>query len=376
MLHRKLAISLLSACVVFGLLEGGLRVAGVAYPPDDAPLVLWDSDNDRMLQTENALHHASVRQLWEPRPLAEVPEGSAQGERICADSHRGPERALERAPGLLRIAALGDSSTFGMNVPYADTYCAQLEALLVAQGVSAEVLDFGVIGSTIRQGLERYDERVRAWQPDIVIEAFGAYNDHVSATDYDDKTKIERSVARAGWSSRAWGWLRERSRCVHAAALAADGLRGGKHEIRKQWFAHWEHQTAIRNSAGALDFAGVRRVPLEDFESCLRALRASAQSDGAELIAISMPRLPAFEERNPMLLEYSAAVERVAGELGIPCVDARADFRDRKRWEQEAQPLLCSGDPLHPSRAGHARIAAALLEPVLAIAHAKGLGAQ
>src|SRR5262249_47216425 len=53
-----------------------------------------------------------------------------------------------KRPGVLRIACIGDSWTFGMNVDQDRTYPARLDALLRAQagGREVEVMNFGILG--------------------------------------------------------------------------------------------------------------------------------------------------------------------------------------------------------------------------------------
>jgi hypothetical protein len=94
-----------------------------------APLIVssistvWNDDEDRNLRKKLGMFVEDPAQLWVPKPGVEVPYGSAEGERINSKGFRGPERG-ERRPGVLRVFALGDSSTFGMGVPYPDTWCA------------------------------------------------------------------------------------------------------------------------------------------------------------------------------------------------------------------------------------------------------------
>jgi hypothetical protein len=99
---RKLALALVSVGLALGLLELGLRAGSFAYPPVREPIILWDPAADAQLSDSGGLHQASARQLWEPRPLAAVPWGAAQGEHIAEDSRRGPARELQRAAGALR----------------------------------------------------------------------------------------------------------------------------------------------------------------------------------------------------------------------------------------------------------------------------------
>jgi GDSL-like lipase/acylhydrolase family protein len=68
-----------------------------------------------------------------------------------------------------RIAIIGDSFTFGLEVRYEDTWGHKLERRL---GSDFQVLNFGVDGYGIDQMYLRYKRDVPAWHPDIVILAF------------------------------------------------------------------------------------------------------------------------------------------------------------------------------------------------------------
>ena len=65
-----------------------------------------------------------------------------------------------------RIALIGDSFTFGLEVRYEQTWGALLEQAL---GSDYQVLNFGVDGYGVDQAYLRYRRDVRPWQPDIVI---------------------------------------------------------------------------------------------------------------------------------------------------------------------------------------------------------------
>jgi hypothetical protein len=74
----------------------------------------------------------------------------------------------ERTPAY-RIALLGDSFTFGLEVPFEDTWGARLEQNL---GPQAQVLNFGVDGYGVDQSYLRYQRDARPWHPDLVILGF------------------------------------------------------------------------------------------------------------------------------------------------------------------------------------------------------------
>jgi len=86
---------------------------------------------------------------------------SAEGLRSPAPGIAFRERAAPR-----RVALVGDSFTFGLEVSYADSWGHQLERAL---GPDVQVLNFGVDGYGVDQAFLRYGRDVRPWRPDVVI---------------------------------------------------------------------------------------------------------------------------------------------------------------------------------------------------------------
>ena len=68
-----------------------------------------------------------------------------------------------------RIAVVGDSFSFGLEVPFEDSWAHRLEQAL---GPGTQVLNFGVDGYGVDQAYLRYMRDVRPWKPDLVIFGF------------------------------------------------------------------------------------------------------------------------------------------------------------------------------------------------------------
>lgn len=92
---------------------------------------------------------------------------------------RSPRVGIKFAdvPTRHRIALVGDSFTFGLEVPYEDTWGHQLELML---GPEFQVLNFGVDGYGVDQAYLRYQLDVLPWRPEIVI--LGVINDDIYRT--------------------------------------------------------------------------------------------------------------------------------------------------------------------------------------------------
>ncbi len=126
--------------------------------------------------------------IFSDRPRTYTVATNAQG-------LRNPEVSIRKPDGLVRIACLGDSSTFGYNLEEKDSYPRVLERLLNREHPGRfQVVNFGTSGYTSRQGLEQLRLRVMEYQPDVVTMAFGT-NDLLWQMDMSDDERI-RSFQR------------------------------------------------------------------------------------------------------------------------------------------------------------------------------------
>lgn len=347
---------LLGAAVAFGLL-GSLELALVLfdfrYSPIDAPIVVelptgWIDGRN--------MHEKDVATLWRPAPGAALPWGA--DEHVNAQGYRGPALPLERTPGILRIATLGDSSTFGHSVAFEECYSARVARHLTASGRPAEVIDAGVIGYSVRQGLERWRQFVRPYHPDVVVAAFGAVIDHAPAMGLSDDQLIREQVLASSWWSQVRNRLRRDLRLAHLLAWALDELQGGRQTLnltgrRRELLV--ESQLA---SVGAIDWLGTRRVSLVEFEKYLLELRDEVRESGAQLIVMSMPRRPRVEWDRPVVMEYTRLLQRMADRGEFPLVDGRAALGRALHSGLTTRELMA--DDFHPSALGHEILAEAL----------------
>jgi lysophospholipase L1-like esterase len=363
-LRARLVLSFAIALLVLGLAELALAIRGFRYPLAEFPILMWNPKEDRQMRQEDYLFAPDVHCLWGLRPgcrvdpAASVPERA--DERINEGGYRGPLRERARAPGTLRVLTFGDSSTFGLGVAYAETYSAELERALGASGVRAEVLDFGVVGYTIRQGIERYRRLGREYRPDVVVAAFGTVNEHWAAIDLDDREKLELSERRSHGFARFARWVRSEVRLAQAVAWIVDPR--GFDRAWKQGEQRRDEQYQLSKQQASVDWTGLRRVSLADFAASLRELRREVESDGARLVLVAMPRRRQADHDFPVLDRYTRTVLDVAAEEGLQVLCAHGRFRDLGPEETESALFL---DFWHPSPAGHRQLAE-WLAPIVA----------
>lgn len=115
-----------------------------------------------------------------------------------AQGFRDRERTFERAPGVPRVLALGDSMTWGAGVSYDETFTALLERSLQATRPGAEVINVGVPGWGPHEEFHLLKVYGIKLQPDIVLLDFFVGND-IQNERWED-TNLSRILVVAGQS--------------------------------------------------------------------------------------------------------------------------------------------------------------------------------
>ena len=84
---------------------------------------------------------------------------------------RGPEPAIPKPSGTIRILCLGDDSTFAQGIPEAQTFCAVLQAELAGKGAAApvEVINAGVPDYCPLLSYLQYRHELLSLQADLII---------------------------------------------------------------------------------------------------------------------------------------------------------------------------------------------------------------
>jgi len=155
-LLQKIAPPLILIAITLLVCEGLLRVvpSPVQYPP-----IREADDPNSIVGVELT---PGARQL-------EQTSCSSWYESINRLGWRDKERMIERQPGKIRIAVLGDSFTEGAAVNDDETFTRQLEKLLGEDKV--EVLNFGLSSIGTAQEEILYERVVAEYQPDVVLMA-------------------------------------------------------------------------------------------------------------------------------------------------------------------------------------------------------------
>jgi lysophospholipase L1-like esterase len=99
-------------------------------------------------------------------------------ENINSLGFRGEEFSAEKPDGVYRVVAIGGSTTFGVYLPWRQSYPYYLQQTLRERlGTDAvEVINAGMTGSTTAESLHRLFTQILPLQPDMVV-VYHAYND-------------------------------------------------------------------------------------------------------------------------------------------------------------------------------------------------------
>jgi len=362
---RKAIYALFTLLAAFGLAEGALRMAGFRYqrvttylefnyPRPGFLKAFFEIDPDLLYRIRPTVKQRGVHLTWQP----------GFDLKIRASRTFGP-----KPPGHLRVVALGDSSTYGVNTP--DPWPRLLQQRLDAGPAAGrfEVLNLGVPGYTIFQGRRVLETRGRRLDPDVVVVYFG-WNDHILALGHTDAEQKVGGAAVVSTRNRLAA-----SRVYQALSRLVAAVRG-------------DGAAPPAAKSGGADplLAPKRRVGPEEFEADLREIVTSSRSLGAMPVLCTYPTALSFlasrdlpppewlpethvgygglEEVRHLQEIYNEAVRRVARATRTPLVDLEAAFEDGGKERLFDNP---TGDMIHPNRQGYALIAELLHQAVLQV---------
>lgn len=330
--RRYRLAAVLLPLALLGVAEIALRVAGFENDASPPAYLFLNPEAGYASSGSGAMVPDDVL-FWRLRPGFSGADGTEYIARTGYRSDFGPTPP----DGTRRIACLGDSSTFGLQVPASATWSAIAEGFLRAERENVEVLNLGVPGYTSHQGLVLLRTEVLALDPDVVVCAFGTFNDWVPARG---RTDAEQQGGQPGESLRvvqAVAWLLGRTAFDDPSRLVGPGDRLDDIDT-----SAWDEP---------------RRVGPDAFEENLGELVETARDAGVRPVLLASPLPAETLARNPIAAEYAEITRRVADEAAVPLVDGWELFAASHLGESDLFADFC-----HPSAAGHAILGTALAE--------------
>jgi lysophospholipase L1-like esterase len=219
-------------------------------------------------------------------------------------------------------------------------------------GRPIDVLNAGVIGYTVSQGLTKYGAKVRPWHPKIVIVAFGAINEMMPALDGSDRERAERWPG--AFASQSALLLDQVWKLRTVQFFGAALLQARRQERRDLVNRVLQNEIAFERGDPYQS-----RMSRDEFADCLRRLVDEIRADRAMPILINPQRRWTTESKYRQVLELSDAIFQVARDSQCLLVDLNARFKTELDFEQRF-----FADTHHLNAEGNLLIAEELLEPV------------
>ncbi|MFO0761433.1 MAG: hypothetical protein U0359_33450 [Byssovorax sp.] len=109
--------------------------------------------------------------------------------RLNRHGFRGADFEEKKAPGVVRVALVGDSFIFGKGVEESETLKARLDAILAARGLAGrvEVLDLGIPGTNLPTHVRMVEIAQEVLGADVVVMGLFEHND---MTEWDVEDEI------------------------------------------------------------------------------------------------------------------------------------------------------------------------------------------
>jgi lysophospholipase L1-like esterase len=248
---------------------------------------------------------------------------------INADGLRGPRLRREKPPGLVRLLFLGDSSTFGWPYRYEDAYPDLVRQRLAEHGLgSVEVIDAGIPSQTIVQIGSRLESQLE-YDPDLVFLMDGVHFEK-SLDQLEDARRYSGSPEEHGFRPRFF-----------PPTLIELGLLGVASNPLLAPCRRRPDPATARERAALNE-----RIAAQYLSRLVDAVRRR----GVPLIILEYPS----RSVPPPVREQQRQAARGAGVSWLPLLHL---FPDASCYSLH--------DGIHPDKAGHRRIAAAIVDDLL-----------
>lgn len=172
------------------ILEAGLRLSPLhLYLTDDG--YAWGKQYHHLYGWDMAPNYRGTYFDWVTDKPGEKDPSYRRTIAINSSGFRhNGDTPLEKPDNTFRIFTLGDSITFGWGVEIEDSFAGQLEKLLneSSSEIKYQVINAGIIGFTSYQGVRLLRHKLLAYDPDVIVVAYGGTN-YVLA-DSSDKDSL------------------------------------------------------------------------------------------------------------------------------------------------------------------------------------------
>lgn len=317
---------LLAALILFVVLgEAGTRVANRAGLSYDLEMFKYS----RALKQDAPPEAAAMHHWHIPGASAVLQTVPVQ---INSKGLRDAEYAYEKAAGVTRVLAIGDSITFGWGVKLEDTYAKVVERALNHKGPGKyEVLNCGVGNYTASRFLGLYDHELKKYQSDAISLAFFINN----ANEPPDT--FWKRIFNTPLQFPVYLW----SRIQRVTS---------RYSVTKGFDEFYKDLYRDDNSEWA-----PLRVKLVDF---LKKRKA----EGKKVVVLSIPDCMHLDEK-PYRYQYlTDKISAIAREAGVEFLDLLPSVQG-----MAAKDIMNTPEDRHPNAEGHRRMGLALFDKLKAM---------
>ncbi|MDP2914507.1 MAG: SGNH/GDSL hydrolase family protein [Candidatus Aminicenantes bacterium] len=246
-----------------------------------------------------------------------------------------------------RVAIVGDSITFGWDLPLEDTYAYQTREKLRSEGRKVEIMAMGITGYNLMQEYHLIKERALRFAPDLIVVQI-CLNDFEKTLGIRPDPKQQFLLTQYGEifipylfkKTKLSHWLMARSYLFKLLNLKLAPLIGNQN----------------RGSAPRDFYSSGTETAVEN----LRRTKALLAGTPCRFAAVLFP-FRNDDMRQPYLAFYQAILKELEA-LSVPTLDLNATLNSSM-----ATPEALWIDYLHPSRAGNQRVAEKLADFILSL---------
>jgi len=323
----------------------------------------------------NIVHIDPGQLLWPPSQRLEMDFGAVPYVvETNALGFRGEEVSAVKPPGVVRIAAVGDSITDGFFVDNDATFPHLLQEHLTSQGCRAEVINAGKGGASIDHEYAILSQKVIPLKPDLVLLTFYA-NDicELQPTPREKLLGVTEQPRPSTWKLTAYrttlhsalaefvmdGYFRARFETYrHRDRRRSDATGPERYDI-PEGSDHQENVRIFRAAYSEQDglclnepFSDEARRVIDNYLYVLRHFDHLCREHEARLVFVYFPAYPQVYAPDASSRIQEVLAEE-CGRLGVPWCDLTASFR--RRGPEEV--LYLAPVDFHPTPAGNRLIA-------------------
>ena len=345
------------------LLEIAFRLVGPSLPdrgPNNRLGIRVVVPNEKAPGLVQTLRPGFVGEVVYPG-YGEVPERTVEYA-ISSQGFRDREFVQPKPDGLLRIALIGDSVTYGTGVDSEDTLPKQLERVLRERFPEREleVMNCGVFAHNTTQQLAWYRFNIAQFEPDIALVCTtipDASGENIPSRPMEEESSEARWVRRLGLTSGVWA-----AEDLGDATVALETTMFLRRNSRLADFVAHQLYNGLMGQAHAQSYRLDWEEGSPGYESVKKAygvFAVEARKAGVRFMGAMYPTLVQLDAY-PYAAEH-AALGRIAQDLGVPYLDLAPAFAG-----QNARALQVHPHDHHPNPTAHGIAAEALADFIVA----------